>query len=335
MSERGDAAQNGGSPAGPKKEGRKRRQPDRAAKDGARGAAKTIKEGRRNEKIYMERLAGRSARALAAEYDLSARQIHDICKACHEAGITELELNAPWRSQRFAEEYLLEIEEATNNLRELELGARAQNNYSAALGALKQRVKLLSERTKFLQATGLMSGPRNLKFDAELGQFWGTLNQVAHDHNISDAGWVALSRAMSSAPGAGPFASPARWLPSNEELEAARRREREAAEREAAEADLLREGARRREAEQEQVQLQWREEARQRQAQQREEARERAERISRENKEAPRREAKRRAEATEAPAERPKDPGPMTHEDMQRMLGTEAPLESHDPWEEP
>src|SRR5438552_3730819 len=155
MSERGDAAQNEGPPERAKKKAARKRRVEDAARGGARGAAKTVKEGRRNEQIYMERLAGRSPRALAAKFGLSTRQIHDIVKACREAGIAELELDAPWRSQQFAEEHLLQMEEAENSLRDLELSAQEQNNVSSQLGVLKQRLKLMSVRMKFLQETGL------------------------------------------------------------------------------------------------------------------------------------------------------------------------------------
>ena len=37
----------------------------------------------------MERLAGRSARALGAEFGLSARQVYDIVKDCRETEIVE------------------------------------------------------------------------------------------------------------------------------------------------------------------------------------------------------------------------------------------------------
>jgi hypothetical protein len=134
MSERGDTAQNGGPPEGPKKkEGRRTRRGEGAAHGGARGAAKRGKD-RRNERIFMERLAGRSARALAAEFDLSTRQVHDIVKDCRETDIAELELSAQWRSQQFAEEHLLELEEAANSLREVKLAAREQRNVSSELG---------------------------------------------------------------------------------------------------------------------------------------------------------------------------------------------------------
>lgn len=233
MSERGDTAQNGGPPEGPKKkEGRRTQRGDGAANGGARGAGKAIEDGRRNERIFMERLAGRSARALGAEFDLSTRQVHDIVKDCRESDIAELELNAQWRSQQFAEEHLLELEEAANSLRELELAAREQGNVSSELGAVKQRIQLSRDRRKFLQETGLMSGPRDLKFDAEVSQYWNDLNKTFDEQDIPDAARIAFNAKLNSAPGAERSPPPTHWMRSTPELEAAVQRERDAVERE-------------------------------------------------------------------------------------------------------
>jgi transposase len=327
MSERGDTAQNGGPLRGPNKgAARKTRAVNGVAKRGVRGPAKTVAEGRRNEQIYFERLAGRSARALAAKFDRSTRQIHDIVKACREAGIAELELNAPWRSQQFAEEHLLQLEEAQNSLREIELSAQEQNNVSSQLGALKQRLKLLSDRTKFLQETGLMSGPRSLKFDAEVAQFWAALNKACDDYDIPDAARVAIDKAMSSAPGAEQSPPPAHWLQNPQELEAAVQRERDAAAREAAEVELLRQGAERKEAERKQEQLKRHEKAQQRLAAENLKSAGRFEEIKRENAAS----QVRWAAAEKTAAERGLDLKAMSAEDLRRFLGSEAPLENYD-----
>lgn len=259
------------------------RRGDGAAKGVARGAAKTVEDGRRNEQIFIERLAGRSARALAAEFGLSRRQVHDIVKDCREAGIAELELNAQWRSQQFAEEYLLELEEATNSLREVELAAREQRNVSSELGGLKQRIQLSRDRMKFLQETGLMRGPRELKFDAEVSQFWNAVNKAFDEHDIPDAARVAINATLASAAGAERSPPPAHWMRSTHELEAAVQRERDAVERETAQAELLRQGAKRREAERRQEELEWHEEAQQRAAAERQKGAGRLEEIEREN----------------------------------------------------
>jgi transposase len=327
MDERGDTAQNGGPPDGPrKKEGRKTRRGDGAAKGGARGAAKTVKDGRRNEQIYMERLAGRSARSLATEFGLSTRQVYDIVKDCHEAGIAELELNAPWRSQQFAEEHLLELEEAANSLREVELGAREQNNVSSELGALKQRIQLARDRRRFLQETGLMSGPQNLKFDAEVSQIWNVVNKMFDEHNIPDAVRVAINATFASAPGAEQSPPPTHWMRSKHELEAAVQRERDATEREMAKVELLRQGAERKDAERKQEQLKRHEEAKQESLAEKQRSGNRFEEIERENAV-----TRRRWVAAEGiAAERGLDLRTMTLEDLHRFVGSEAPLENYE-----
>jgi hypothetical protein len=322
MSERGDTAQNGGPPDGPKKQPRRG---NSATKGGARGAAKTVKDGRRNEQIFMERLAGRSARALGRQFRLSTRQIHDIVKACRDAGIAELELDAPWRSQQFAEEHLLELDEATNSLRELELNAREQNNISSELGGLKQRIQLARDRMRFLQEAGLMRGPGNLKFDAEVSQLWNALNKAFDEHDIPDAVRAAINATLGSAPGTEREPPPAHWLRSTHELEAATQRERDAVERETAQAELLRQGAERKEAEWKQEQLKWREEAQQRVTEEKRKSAGRWEEIQRENAVA----HARLVAAKEIAAEKGLDLRAMSTEDFHRFLGAEAPLENY------
>jgi hypothetical protein len=326
MSERGDTAQNGGPPDRRKKVARKSRRANGTKKSGARGAAKTIEEGRRNEQIFMERLAGRSARALATQFGLSTRQIHDIVKACREAGIAELELGEPWRSQRFAEEYLLEIEEATNSLRELELSAREQNNISSELGGLKQRIQLARDRMRFLQDARLMSGPRHLKFDAEVSQFWSAVNKAFDEHDVPDAVRAAIDAKLASTPEAEPGLAPAHWLWSTPELEAALQRERDAVERERAQAELLRQGAERKDVERKQKRLKWHEEAEQRVYEEKRKSAGQFEEIQRNNAVA----GARWADAEKIAGERGLDLQSMSPEDLRRFLGSEAPLENYE-----
>jgi hypothetical protein len=326
MSERGDAAQNGGPPDGPdKKEGRRTRR-DGSAKGSARGAAKTVKDGRRNEQIYMERLAGRSARVLATKFGLSTRQVHDIVKDCREADIAELELNAPWRSQQFVEEHLLELEDAANSLRELELAAREQNNVSSELGGLKRRIQVARDRRTFLYETVLMSGAPNLKFDAEVGRFWAAVNEAFDEHDIPDAARSAINATLTSAPGTDSSPPPAHWLPSPDELEAALPRERDAVERETAKTELLQQGADRRDAERKQAQLRWHEEAQQQVAARKQESAVRSEEVRRENAVA----GARSAAAEKIVAEQGVDLRALSTEDLRRFLGSEAPLENYD-----
>ena len=267
MSKRGDTAQNEGPPKSPKEEVERSSKPrKRKASGSLRGTAKKDAEVRRNRQIVAERLAGRSVRSLAEQFPLSPRQIYDIVKEYREAGVTDLELGSPWRAQQFAEEHLLRLEEAINAARELELRAQEQNNASLQLGAFKQRIKLESDQTKFLQETGLMSAPRNLKFEAEVGHFWHAVNRAFDEHDIPYAVRAAISTTLTSAPGAERSPPPAHWLRSTHELEAGAQRERDAAERETAQAELLRQGEERREAKRRQEELKWHEEAQERSA---------------------------------------------------------------------
>jgi hypothetical protein len=185
MSKREDTAQKGRPLRAPAK---KRAPKNAAAKSSPngdiRGPAKTIQEGQRNQRIYLERLSGRSFRAIAMDFGLSTRRVHDTVTACEQAGIAELELNTQWRAERFAEERLMRFEEEINGARELELMAIEQNNYSAALGAFKQRVKLSNEYAQFLRAIGLMPGPGNIKFETLVAQLAAIVTTVFGEHGV-------------------------------------------------------------------------------------------------------------------------------------------------------
>lgn len=218
MSERGETAQNGGPPDGSTKKGAKQARPvNESSKRRVQGAAKTVIKGRRNEQIYLERLSGRSARSLGAQFDLSPRQVHDIVKACREADIAELELNARWRPQQFAEEHLLGMEEAINTVRELELKNREQKNYSAELGALNKRIKLANERARFLQETGLMPGPAKLKLEAHLAALWRALARAFNEYDVDEEVRRALLRNLGFYAG-DDVPPPEQWVPGEYEV---------------------------------------------------------------------------------------------------------------------
>lgn len=333
MSMRGDTAQNGGPPTPPKRgrtEGSKLVK--RPTTDIARGTRKKRAAVRRNEQIVAERLTGRSARSLGVQFDLSTRQIYDICKEDCKISIADLEIGAPWRAQQFAEEYLLRLEEAINDARELELRAREQNNASLQLGAFKQRIKLESDQIKFLQETGLMTGPRNLKFDAEVAQFWNAVNTVCDEQGISPATRAAIIAAMAPAAGAEQSPPPSHWLRNAQEVEAAYEREAEAVRVAEAESWLAQEGARRREAEDKKIQVERQAEVWEREVAMREESRQRSDRVRDEIAE---QEARREAQSTGGPTSPDAWPGEdfsrMTPEDLSRIMGNEAPIETRDP----
>ena len=47
-----------------------------------------------------------------------------------------------------------------------------------------------------------MRGPRKLKFDAEVSQFWNAVNKAFDEHDIPGAVRVAINAKLASAPGA-------------------------------------------------------------------------------------------------------------------------------------
>jgi hypothetical protein len=179
---------------------------------------------------------------------------------------------------------------------------------------------------KFLQETGLIRGPRELKFDAEVSEFWNAVNKAFDEHDIPGAARVAINATLVSAPGAERSPPPAHWMRNTHELEAAVQRERDAAERERAQAELLRQGAQRREAKRRQEELKWHEESQQRIAAEKRKGAERAEEIERENAAS----RERWAAAEETAGEQGLDLRTMSKEDLHRFLGAEAPLENDD-----
>jgi hypothetical protein len=74
---------------------------------------------------------------------------------------------------------------------------------------------------KFLQETGLIRGPRELKFDAEVSEFWNAVNKAFDEHDIPGAARVAINATLVSAPGAERSLPPAHWMRNTHELEAA------------------------------------------------------------------------------------------------------------------
>jgi transposase len=326
VSKRGDTAQNGGSPDGPEqKRNPKGRTAQGKASKASRGPADRVKEGRRNEEIFMERVAGRSARALAAQFGLSTRQIYDIVKSFREAEIANLELGGEWRSHQFAEEHLLELDEMANSLRELELAAGRQNNLSSALGALKQRIQLTRDRTRFLQETGLMSGPRNLRLQAEVNHVWTLMNEAFDEHDISDAVRAENNTKLAATPGAERGQPPAHWMRTTLELEAAMTREREAMRRDKVEAELLRQGEERRDAEEEEERRKQREERMRHDAEENAKSAARQEQFRRDlaDGQVPREEMAKMAAA------RSLSYSHLSDDELARLLGADAPLEHY------
>jgi transposase len=229
---------------------RKTRPVSRAPGGRAAGAAKTVHDGRRNEQIQAEWRSGREPRALAAEFGLSLSRTYEIIKECREGGIEELELTQPWRAQRFADELLIQKKRAINDARELELRAREQGNTAVELGAYKARVQATRDYAMFLQETGRLNGLRDLKFEAEVGEFWDAVSEAFTECGVSDDVWVVIGRALGVAVNLddkeGSEPPPRHWRPNGEEQTAIARQHVETTLRSVAEEQLLGEAKQRR-----------------------------------------------------------------------------------------
>jgi hypothetical protein len=169
-----------------------------------------------------------------------------------------------------------------------------------------------------------MSGPGNLKFGVEVSQFWHAVNKAFDEHDIPDAARVAINATLTSSPGTELSPPPPHWIGSTQELEAAVQRERDAVERETAKTELLRQGAERKDAERNQEQLKWHEEAQQRIAEDKQRSADRFARIQLENAVS----QKRWVAAEEIAAEKGLDLQAMTLDDWHRFLESEAPLKT-------
>ena len=156
MAERGDAAnKRGGETGGTKRRARSTKSVP-VQREGARGAARTVRDGRRNEIIQAEWLSGRDPRSLAAEYGLKPRRVYEIVRECREGMIAELELDEPGRARALLEELLLHKVRAVSDAREIKLRARESANTSVELGAYNARTRALRDLTMFLRETGLL-----------------------------------------------------------------------------------------------------------------------------------------------------------------------------------
>jgi hypothetical protein len=125
----------GGRPEGGQKRTKRKARSIKTAAGGKEpGAARTVKDGRRNEQIAAEWRRGRDVSSLAAETGLRPRRVYEIIKQCREGEIEGLALNEPWRGRTFADELLVQKIAAINDAREIELLARETGNLPVQLG---------------------------------------------------------------------------------------------------------------------------------------------------------------------------------------------------------
>jgi hypothetical protein len=259
MSQREKAAKNGGTPeTSAKQTRRKTRSVKQSSAKKGPGAARTVQDGRRNEMIQSEWRNGRDQASLAAEFGLSERRVYEIIKECREGRIEALELDAPWRDQRWADELLLFMQAAINETRETQIRARREGNTANELGALKARIPLLKELKSFLQETGRLKGLLDLKHEAEVAEIWNAVRRVFHEGLMSEHAVRAFEKALGfntasgeeqPAPSEDP--APEHWSPNRTERRIAAERQRETARRKDLEArleDAEREAAEQREA---------------------------------------------------------------------------------------
>ncbi len=190
MAERGDTAKKRGAKSGGTKTGRKTRAVP-VETEGRRGAARTVRDGRRNEIIQAEWLSGRDPHSLATEYNLKPRRVYEIVKDCREGMVAELAFGELGRARVLIEELLLQKFRAVSDAREIELRAREKANTSVELGAYNARIRALRDLTMFLRETGLLEsedGQPPAVSEAQLNdefhfawRRWGEMKELGRD----------------------------------------------------------------------------------------------------------------------------------------------------------
>jgi hypothetical protein len=175
---------NGGEPkekgrlgAGREQNRRKSRAPRKAAEGHTPAAATTVKRAELYKDLYAESLKGRDPQSLAEEHGLSPRRVSEILDELRAARIDLLKLDDPWRSHKF-EELLVWRLGVINDAAVMQAQAEAAGNPSAALGALKLRVRGLTELSELLAETGLLSKLSRLRAEADAGHLVDTIFRV-------------------------------------------------------------------------------------------------------------------------------------------------------------
>lgn len=198
------ATHNGGHPA--KKKGRpaagkehtkrKTRAMRRAAEGGTPAAVATVKRGDQYKAIYAQWRRGRDITSLASEHGLSERRVSEILDELRAGEIEVLRLDDPWRGHRFADELLMRRIAVINDAADMQERARASGNASVELGALKLRVRALTELTILLQETGRLPRLSSLDYIADGAKLVETVFRVFREHGVASEVSAAIAEAI-------------------------------------------------------------------------------------------------------------------------------------------
>jgi hypothetical protein len=179
-----ESAKKRGRPlAGHESKRRNTRATRKASEGGVPAAAATVARAEKYKAIYAGFRRSRSYESLGEEHNLKARRIREIVEELRAAGIEASRVDDPWAGHTFSEDILLWLREVLNDTAEMYSMAKDCGNHAAATGALKLRLKAISELAIHLEETGRVSGHEDPERDAEdadvlaiIGQFfkhWG------------------------------------------------------------------------------------------------------------------------------------------------------------------
>jgi hypothetical protein len=244
----GDSAKTGGRPkAGKEQTKRQTRATRKAAAGGVPAAAATVKRAELYKAIYAEWRRGRDIPSLNAKFGLSERRISEILDELRAGEIETLGLSEPWRGQRFSDEELIRRIAVISDAAEIQERARENGNAAVELGALKVRVKGITELAILLEETGRSGRPRDLKFEGVVAEFWTLAGQVFDDYGVPEDVAVGVERALGfeahhvpREPVADGTLPPDHWLENRTELAAKVREAMERIRRDDSETDLRR-----------------------------------------------------------------------------------------------
>jgi hypothetical protein len=213
-----ESAKKRGRPrAGHESKRRNTRATRKASEGGVPAAAATVKRGEQYKAIYVGFRRCRSYESLAEEHNLSPRRVREIVDELRAAGIEASRVDDPWAGHTFSEDMLLWLRELLNDVAEMYSTAKDGGNHSAAIGALKLRMKAISELSIHLEDTGRLSGPTEREHDAEDGEALGIIGCFFKEYGLPDGmfdellNWISLRvepQRMAQLKAAGP---PAVW----------------------------------------------------------------------------------------------------------------------------
>jgi hypothetical protein len=219
MPNSGESAKKKGRPrAGHESKRRSTRATSKAAEGGVPAAAATIERAEQYKAIYAGFRRGRSIESLQEEHELSQRRLREIYDEMRAARIEASRTDDPWEGHTFTDDIPMWLREVLNDAAEMYSKEKDGGNPSAAIGALKLRMKAISELAIFLEETGRIAHHPDPEQSAEDDDVLGIIGSFFKKYALPDGlldelyNWLSLRvgpQRLEQMKAAGP---PAGWL---------------------------------------------------------------------------------------------------------------------------